>query len=167
VERKRGPDRKRHMPRPPISAMTDAPRQSKLPLTCTILCRDHHHRATPTSHPDCRALLITIVALLLRRHHHRSRHRGQARGLCGPEALAAKATGRRNPQERAKRDSSAPEVRQAKRIRPRRACVLHQVGQDQRSPKHSRRRMAYPPLTDCEIVIRVAGDKQAEAGADA
>ena len=41
----------RHMPRPPISALINAPRQSKLPLTCTILCRDHHHRATPNSHP--------------------------------------------------------------------------------------------------------------------
>src|ERR1700730_5948347 len=51
------------MPRPPISALIDAPRQSKLPLTCTILCRDHPHRATPNSHPNCRALLIKIVAL--------------------------------------------------------------------------------------------------------
>ena len=46
-----------------MSALIDAPRQSNLPLTCTILCRDHHHRATPNSHPDCRALLIKIVVL--------------------------------------------------------------------------------------------------------
>ena len=28
-------------------------------------------------------------------------------------------------------------------------------------------RIDYLPLVDCEIVIRIAGDKQAEAGADA
>src|SRR5438034_4355539 len=53
----------RHMPPPPISALIDAPRQSNFRLRASLFAAIITTAATPNSHPDCRALLIQIVAL--------------------------------------------------------------------------------------------------------
>src|SRR3954465_13761995 len=53
----------RHLPRPPTSALIDAPRQSKFRLRASFFAAIITTAATPNSHPDCRALLIQIVAL--------------------------------------------------------------------------------------------------------
>src|ERR1700709_350275 len=53
----------RHMPPPPISALIDAPRQSNFRLRASFFAAIITTAATPDSHPDCRALLIKIVAL--------------------------------------------------------------------------------------------------------
>src|ERR1700716_1054372 len=55
----------RRMPRPPISALIDAPRQSNFRLRASFFAAIITTAATPDSHPDCRALLIKIVALQL------------------------------------------------------------------------------------------------------
>src|SRR3954469_23408099 len=55
----------RHLPRPPTSALIDAPRQSKFRLRASFFAAIITTAATPNSHPDCRALLIQIVALQL------------------------------------------------------------------------------------------------------
>src|SRR6478672_11330387 len=59
----------RHTPRPPTSALIDAPRQSNFSLRASFFAVNIATAATPDSHPDCRALLIQIVAL------HSSSHR--------------------------------------------------------------------------------------------
>ena len=51
------------MPPPPISALIDAPRQSNFRLRASLFAAIITTAATPNSHPDCRALLIKIVAL--------------------------------------------------------------------------------------------------------
>src|SRR6476646_693690 len=56
----------RHTPRPPTSALIDAPRQSNFSLRASFFAVNIATAATPDSHPDCRALLIQIVAL----HEH-------------------------------------------------------------------------------------------------
>src|SRR6266849_3967856 len=53
----------RHLPRPPTSALIDAPRQSNFRLRASFFAAIITTAATPNSHPDCRALLIQIVAL--------------------------------------------------------------------------------------------------------
>src|SRR6478609_4965321 len=53
----------RHTPRPPTSALIDAPRQSNFSLRASFFAVNIATAATPDSHPDCRALLIQIVAL--------------------------------------------------------------------------------------------------------
>src|SRR5258708_40137390 len=53
----------RHTPRPPTSALIDAPRQSNFSLRASFFAVNIATAATPDSHPDCRALLIKIVAL--------------------------------------------------------------------------------------------------------
>src|ERR1700756_2618541 len=53
----------RRMPRPPISALIDAPRQSNFRLRASFFAAIITTAATPDSHPDCRALLIKIAAL--------------------------------------------------------------------------------------------------------
>jgi hypothetical protein len=61
----------RHMPRPPISALIDASRQSNFLLRASAFAAIITSAATPDSHPDCRATLC----------------RDQARaatGSCGP-----------------------------------------------------------------------------------
>src|SRR6478736_2165933 len=67
----------RHTPRPPTSALIDAPRQSNFSLRASFFAVNIATAATPDSHPDCRALLIQIVAL-----HHVS-HRTSNPRLCG------------------------------------------------------------------------------------
>src|SRR6478672_3018247 len=61
----------RHMPPPPISALIDAPRQSNFRLRASLFAAIITTAATPNSHPDCRALLIKIVALYKRPHRER------------------------------------------------------------------------------------------------
>jgi hypothetical protein len=51
------------MPRSPISALIDAPRQSNFRLRASFFAAIITTAATPDSHPDCRALLIKIAAL--------------------------------------------------------------------------------------------------------
>src|SRR3982750_951180 len=58
----------RHLPPPPTSALIDAPRQSKFRLRASFFAAIITTAATPNSHPDCRALLIQIVALQHRVH---------------------------------------------------------------------------------------------------
>src|SRR5438132_12367849 len=53
----------RHLPRPPTSALIDAPRQSNFRLRASFFVAIITTATTPDSHPDCRALLIQIVAL--------------------------------------------------------------------------------------------------------
>src|SRR5260370_362566 len=53
----------RHMSLPPISLLIDAPRQSNSHLHTSSFAAIIATVATPDSHPDCRALLIKIVAL--------------------------------------------------------------------------------------------------------
>src|ERR1700733_13263125 len=53
----------RHMPPPPISVLIDAPRQSNFRFRASFFAAIITTAATPDSHPDCRALLIKIVAL--------------------------------------------------------------------------------------------------------
>src|SRR6476661_111931 len=68
----------RHTPRPPTSALIDAPRQSNFSLRASFFAVNIATAATPDSHPDCRALLIQIVALQstkLKRAGYRSRYR--------------------------------------------------------------------------------------------
>src|SRR5438128_477391 len=55
----------RHLPRPPTSALIDAPRQSNFRLRASFFVAIITTATTPDSHPDCRALLIQIVALQL------------------------------------------------------------------------------------------------------
>src|SRR5258708_23920516 len=55
----------RHMSLPPISLLIDAPRQSNSHLHTSSFAAIIATLATPDSHPDCRALLIKIVALHL------------------------------------------------------------------------------------------------------
>src|SRR5437867_6781271 len=57
----------RHLPRPPTSALIDAPRQSNFRLRASFFVAIITTATTPDSHPDCRALLIQIVALHERR----------------------------------------------------------------------------------------------------
>src|SRR5213593_2800738 len=57
----------RHLPRPPTSALIDAPRQSNFRLRASFFVAIITTATTPDSHPDCRALLIQIVALQLLR----------------------------------------------------------------------------------------------------
>src|SRR6478672_6718632 len=61
----------RHTPRPPTSALIDAPRQSNFPLRASFFAVNITTAATPDSHPDCRALLIKIVALQTAKYGHR------------------------------------------------------------------------------------------------
>src|ERR1700756_1773862 len=58
-----GPVGQRHMPPPPISALIDAPRQSNFRLRASFFVAIITTAATPDYHPDCRALLLKIVAL--------------------------------------------------------------------------------------------------------
>src|SRR5216117_711320 len=44
----------RHLPRPPTSALIDAPRQSKFRLRASFFAAIITTAATPNSHPDCR-----------------------------------------------------------------------------------------------------------------
>src|SRR5207245_4419351 len=64
----------RHLPRPPTSALIDAPRQSNFRLRASFFVAIITTATTPDSHPDCRALLIQIVALhgpdVLPEHSH-------------------------------------------------------------------------------------------------
>src|SRR6476660_4268503 len=53
----------RHTPRPLTSALIDARRQSNFSLRASFFAVNIATAATPDSHPDCRALLIQIVAL--------------------------------------------------------------------------------------------------------
>src|SRR5206468_11210458 len=53
----------RHLPRPPTSALIDAPRQSNFRLRASFFVAIITTATTPDSHPDCRALLVQIVAL--------------------------------------------------------------------------------------------------------
>src|ERR1700761_2694774 len=53
----------RHTPPPPIPWLIDGPRQSNFPLRASFFAAIITTAATPDSHPDCRALLIKIVAL--------------------------------------------------------------------------------------------------------
>src|SRR5216117_1943687 len=57
----------RHLPRPPTSALIDAPRQSNFRLRASFFVAIITTATTPDSHPDCRALLIQIVALHIQR----------------------------------------------------------------------------------------------------
>src|SRR6058998_1346083 len=59
----------RHLPRPPTSALIDAPRQSNFRLRASFFVAIITTATTPDSHPDCRALLIQIVALQLGEVH--------------------------------------------------------------------------------------------------
>jgi hypothetical protein len=45
----------RHLPRPPTSALIDAPRQSNFRLRASFFAAIITTAATPNSHPDCRA----------------------------------------------------------------------------------------------------------------
>src|SRR5437899_7629943 len=72
-----------HLPRPPTSALIDAPRQSNFRLRASFFVAIITTATTPDSHPDCRALLIQIVAL-----HELA---GNAAGLARPGGPAADA----------------------------------------------------------------------------
>src|SRR5438128_9645839 len=65
----------RHLPRPPTSALIDAPRQSNFRLRASFFVAIITTATTPDSHPDCRALLIQIVALQMRLQALRARPR--------------------------------------------------------------------------------------------
>src|SRR5438552_3412858 len=69
----------RHLPRPPTSALIDAPRQSNFRLRASFFVAIITTATTPDSHPDCRALLIQIVAL-----HPRSDPRTASINTFGP-----------------------------------------------------------------------------------
>src|SRR5881396_2852295 len=62
----------RHLPRPPTSALIDAPRQSNFRLRASFFVAIITTATTPDSHPDCRALLIQIVALQVTFMAHRN-----------------------------------------------------------------------------------------------
>src|SRR5207253_5823597 len=70
----------RHLPRPPTSALIDAPRQSNFRLRASFFVAIITTATTPDSHPDCRALLIQIVALHEEATEQRKATSGGGRG---------------------------------------------------------------------------------------